>query len=105
MELSTSSSPFTNHHPRPVPDWSAPTGTKYYLITNSNFRQNIGDLANININISYIAYNLQIAHNEYLFHNSGNIQAIKLSQHDDNELVNTTSDMTSYSSSERVRKL
>jgi len=48
---------------------------KYYLITNSNFWQNIGEH-------KHTLYSLQptIAKNEYLFHNSGNIQAIKLSQ-------------------------
>jgi len=48
---------------------------KYYLITNSNFWQNTGEH-------KHTLYSLQptIAHNEYLFNNSGNIQAIKLSQ-------------------------
>jgi len=43
---------------------------KYYLITNSNFWQNTGEQ-------KHTLYSLQptIAHNEYLFHNSGNIQA------------------------------
>jgi len=58
--------------------WSIPTGTKILsddLITNSNLPQNIGEQ-------KHTLYSLQptIAHNEYLFHNSGNIQAIKLLQ-------------------------
>jgi len=72
--------------------WRAPTGKKYRFITNySNFGENISQQ-------KHALYSLQliIAHNKYLFDNSGNIRSIKLSQQKIKQTFVTTSHNVTY---------